>query len=402
MEGGVSDSIVERYLLLGLQIGRHVDGMVDAYFGPPELAAAVDAEPPVDPDALAAAAQALLDELDDGWLRDQVVGLRTYAGVLAGEPGSYADEVEGCYGVRPTHTDEAVFRAAHERLEELLPGDGPLAERYARWDDSIRVPAERIEHVVAAVIEEARAQTRRLVELPEGEGIDLEIVRDKPWLAFCEYRGGLRSRIAVNVDLPISGIELLVLSLHETYPGHHVERCCKDASLVRGRGLLEETIVLVPTPQSLIAEGIATLAPGVLLDGEGGPAFATIVRDSGIDFDLAHARAVRRALQPCGWARVNAALLLHEGGASESETRTYLERWALLTPEWADHMLRFFNEPTSRSYVLTYLAGRELCRAYVAREPDGFMRLLTEQVRVGELLDPNARSYQDGSSAKLL
>jgi len=158
----------------------------------------------------------------------------------------------------------------------------------------------------------------------------------------------------------------------------------------------------VPTPQSLIAEGIATLAPGVLLDGEGGPAFATIVRDSGIDFDLAHARAVRRALQPCGWARVNAALLLHEGGASEAETRTYLERWALLTPEWADHMLRFFNEPTSRSYVLTYLAGRELCRAYVAREPDGFMRLLTEQVRVGELLDPNARSYQDGSSAKLL
>jgi len=398
----VSDSIVERYLLLGLQIGRHVDGMVDAYFGPPELAAAVDAEPPVDPDALAAAAQALLDELDDGWLRDQVVGLRTYAGVLAGEPGSYADEVEGCYGVRPTHTDEAVFRAAHERLEELLPGDGPLAERYARWDDSIRVPAERIEHVVAAVIEEARAQTRRLVELPEGEGIDLEIVRDKPWLAFCEYRGGLRSRIAVNVDLPISGIELLVLALHETYPGHHVERCCKDASLVRGRGLLEETIVLVPTPQSLIAEGIATLAPGVLLDGEGGPAFAAIVRDSGIDFDLAHARAVRRALQPCGWARVNAALLLHEGGASEAETRTYLERWALLTPEWADHMLRFFNEPTSRSYVLTYLAGRELCRAYVAREADGFMRLLTEQVRVGELLDPNARSYQDGSSAKLL
>jgi hypothetical protein len=62
-------------------------------------------------------------ELEDGWLRDQVVGLRTYAGVLAGESVSYADEVEGCYGVRPTYTDEAVFTAAHERLEELLPGD---------------------------------------------------------------------------------------------------------------------------------------------------------------------------------------------------------------------------------------------------------------------------------------
>jgi hypothetical protein len=35
-----------------LRIGRHVDGMVDGYFGPPELAAAVDAEPPVEPRAL--------------------------------------------------------------------------------------------------------------------------------------------------------------------------------------------------------------------------------------------------------------------------------------------------------------------------------------------------------------
>lgn len=111
------NEVVERYLRLGLQVGRHVDGMVDAYFGPPELAPAGD----VDPRTLVAAAEALLDELEDGWLRDQVVGLRTYAGVLAGESGSYADEVEGCYGVRPTHTDEAVFEAAHEQLEELLP-----------------------------------------------------------------------------------------------------------------------------------------------------------------------------------------------------------------------------------------------------------------------------------------
>src|SRR5207247_2664376 len=98
------------------------------------------------------------------------VGVRTYAGVLAGESGSYADEVEGCYGVRPVSTDEAVFAAAHERLEELLPGDGPLAERYERWEASIRVPTEQVERIIAAVIEEARAWTRGLVELPDGEG----------------------------------------------------------------------------------------------------------------------------------------------------------------------------------------------------------------------------------------
>jgi hypothetical protein len=382
----VTELPVERYLRLGLRLGRHVEGIVDAYYGPPELAAAVDAEPPVDPRTLVAEAETLLDELEDGWVRDQVLGLRTYAGVLAGESGSYADEVEGCYGVRPTHTDEAVFTAAHERLEELLPGYRKLAERYANWRNSTLVPSEQVERTLAAVIEEARAWARGVVDLPDGEEIILEIVRDEPWMAYCGYLGDFRSRIAVNVDLPQSALELLRLGIHETYPGHHAERCSKEHVLVRGRGLLEETLVLVPTPQSLVTEGIGELAPEVVLDGEGGAALAAVMQEAGIEFDLAHARAVERALEPCAWAEVNAALMLHEDGSSEAETHAYLERWGLLTPQLADHVIRFLNQPTSRTYIVTYPAGRQLCRAYVAGEPERFRRLLTEQVRVGDLL----------------
>jgi hypothetical protein len=382
----VSGPVAERYLRLGLRIDRHVDGMVDAYFGPPELAEAAAAEPPVEPRALVAEAEALLDELEDGWLRDQVAGLRTYAGVLAGDSRSYSDEVEGCYGVRPERTDEAVFAAAHERLEDLLPGDGALAGRYERWRAATTVPTELVAPTAAAAIEEARTWTRRLADLPEGEGIDLEIVHDEPWLAFNHYLGDLQSRIEVNVDLPITAGELLHLAIHEAYAGHHAERCCKEQVLVRERGLLEETIVLVPTPQSLVAEGIAELAPRLLLDGEGGAALAAVVEDAGIEFDLAHTRAVERAREPLGWAQVNAALLLHEDGAGEAETQAYLERWALLDERYASHLIRFFKEPTSRSYVITYPVGRKLCRAYVGDDPERFRRLLTEQVRVRDLL----------------
>jgi hypothetical protein len=289
--------------------------------------------------------------------------------------------------VRPTYTDEAVFAAAHERLEELLPGDGTLAERYERWQSSSLVPADQVERLIAAVIQEARAWTGRLVELPDGEGVALEIVRDKPWWAFCGYLGALRSRIAVNVDLPLSAIDLLILAMHETYPGHHVERCSKEHLLVRGRGLLEETLVMVPTPQSLVSEGIAKLAPFALLEGDGGSALAAVLHDAGIEFDLVHSLAVVRSLEPCGWAEVNAALMLHEGGASEAEAHAYLERWGLMTSKFAAHVIRFFTEPTSRTYIITYSAGRELCRSYVAGEPERFRRLLTEQVRVRELLE---------------
>jgi hypothetical protein len=375
--------VVERYLRLGLRLGRQVEGLVDAYYGPPELAAAADAEPLAEPGVLAADAQSLLDELEDGWLRDQVAGLRTYAGVLAGEARSYADEVEGCYGVRPEHTDESVFAAAHERLDELLPGAGTLAERHERWERSIRVPSGQVRRVVAAAIEEARAATRSLVDLPDGEGVDLEIVDGVPWMGFCEYLGGLRSRISVNAGLPMSALGLLILVLHETYPGHHAERCVKEQALVRGRGLLEETIVLVPTPQSLVSEGIAGLAPRLLLESEAGEALAAA---TGVDLDLGRALALERALEPCRWAEVNAALMLHEEGADEAEVRAYLERWGLMPPELSAHMLRFFGEPTSRTYVLTYPAGHELCSRWVADEPDRFARLLSEQVRVGDLL----------------
>ncbi|HEX2504884.1 MAG TPA: hypothetical protein VHK22_01635 [Gaiellaceae bacterium] len=379
-------SVSERYLLLGLRLDRHVDGMVDAYFGPAELPTAVEAEPLAEPGALADDADELLAGLPDGWLRDQVAGLRACAGVLAGEPISYADEVERCYGVRPAHTDEAVFAAAHERLGELLPGDGPLPERKEVWERSIRVPADRLERTVAAVIEQARARTRALVDLPEDEGVDLELVTDKPWLAFCDYLGDLRSRIAVNTDLPFSAIELLRLALHETYPGHHTERACKEQLLVRGRGLLEETIVLVPAPQSLVSEGIAELAPELLLGEDGGAPFVAILAEAGVELDLPHALAVEKALEPSRWVEVNAALMLHEEGADETDVQAYLERWALVDGDLAAHLVRFMREPASRSYILTYAAGRELCRSYVAGDPARFRRLLTEQVRVGELL----------------
>ena len=344
-------SPAERYLELGLQIGRHEDGTVDAYFGPPELASAVGAAPLVEPGALIDAAEALLEEIEEGWLRDQVVGLRTYAGVLAGEARSYADEVEGCYGIRPAYTDEAIFTAAHERLEALLPGAGSLAGRLERWEAATRVPAEQVERLVASVIDEARTQTQdHLVELPTGEGVALEIVRDVPWMAYNHYLGDLRGRISVNVDLPMSAIGLLHLVLHETYPWD---------------------------------------------------ALAAVIQDAGIELDLEHALAVERVREPLRWVEVNAALMLHDAGASEADSHAYLADWGLMAPQLADHLIRFITEPTSRSYVIAYPAGRELCRSYVAGGPDRFGWLLTEQVRIRDLLDPQHQPPMDPTAAGL-
>jgi hypothetical protein len=143
--------------------------------------------------------------------------------------------------------------------------------------------------------------------------------------------------------------------------------------------------VLVPAPQSLIAEGIAEMAPSLLLRSDAGPALAAVVADAGVSIDLEHALAVERAAESRRWALVNAALLLHDAGAGEPEVRAYIERWALASPQMSAHWYRFMSRHPSGAYVLTYAAGRDLCRAWVGDDLDRFRRLLSEQVRVADL-----------------
>jgi len=380
------DATVERYLLLGLRLGRHVDGLVDAYYGPPELAAQVGAEDLVAPSRLVADADVLLAELEDGWLGDQARGLRTYAGVLAGEGVSYSAEVEGCYGVRPALGDEAVYAAAHERLDALLPDGESLLDRYTRWRESEAVPDERIVPLVGEVVALFRDRVASIVELPDGEGLQLESVRDEPWWAFNYYEGNLRSRVVVNVDTLTTTDDVTELAAHEVYPGHHTERAVKEQLLVRGRGLLAEAIQLVPTPQSLVAEGIAETGPALVLDDGTRAALSELFEREGLPWDPRRGWEIREARTPLRAVGLDAALLLHEEGASEDEARAYVERWALSTPGQAAQTVRFATDPTWRAYPVTYSAGRRLCGAYVAGDPARFRRLLTEEVRVGELL----------------
>ena len=78
--------------------------------------------------------------------------------------------------------------------------------------------------------------------------------------------------------------------------------------------------------------------------------------------------------------------MLHEDGAGRDDARAYLQRWGLLPEDLARHVVRFITEPSSRTYVIAYPAGLELCQAYAAAAPDNVRRLLTEQVRIGDLI----------------
>ena len=386
--------VVERYLLLGLRLGRHVDGLVDAYYGPPELAQAVEAEALVAASELVADADDLAAEVERsalesqrrGWLADQVGGLRAYAGVLAGEHISYADEVERCYGVRPEPVSEDTYRGVHAHLDELLPGDGSLLERYESWRGSRRVSSERMIPALAALVELLRVKTLRLVDLPAGEAVVVEEVDDAPWWAFNYYGGELRSRVVINAAALTTPFDLVGLAAHEAYPGHHTEHAVKEQLLIRDRGFLEEAIQLVPTPQVVIGEGIAEIGLDLLLDEELEREIEHVLAEHGLEDDLGLALEVDRARRPIRGLGLDAALIIHEHGGTVEEAQAYVERWGLRAPAQAAQAVRFVTDPTWRAYAVTYSAGQKLCAAYVGGDPGRFRTLLTEQVRVADLI----------------
>jgi hypothetical protein len=385
--------VPERYVELGLRLGRHVEGLVDAYFGSAELKASVDAEELRAPDDLARDAAELLWAVEgDGlepsrrkWLHAQLVGLETVARRLAGEEIAFEDEVERCYGVRPERVPEETFEEAHGALDEALPGPGSLSERYQAWREADALAGEKLVGVVDSLLEELRRRTLALVGLPEGEGVHVEYVEDEPWGAFNYYEGELRSRIAVNTDVPMTPPYLAELVAHETYPGHHTERTWKELLLVQQRGQVEESILMIGAPQATVAEGIASLAAEMALGDEQQAVTAEHVRWTGVAYDPELSRAVQHASRPLRHVGTNAALLLHAEGGSVEDARAYLMRWGLTSERRADHALRFITDPVWRTYGTTYTDGYRLCRAFVDGDPARFKRLLTEQLTPADL-----------------
>ena len=384
--------LVERYLLLSLRIGRHIDGFVDFYYGPPELAAKVDGEEPVAPGALAEEAWQLavsIGELADTqrerWLAAQLEGLRTVAERLDGSPLSYEDEVRRCFGVDLDPATEDELAAAHRRLAELVPGTGDLGERYRAWRKEREMPADVVLPAAEALMAELRRRSDELFGLPEGETAHIELVADEPWAAFNYYLGGRRSRVVIATDIPCRADFLADLVAHELYPGHHTQHALKEALLADGRGQLEETIAPVGTPQSLVDEGVAMNGLEIL-----GPdaevACAEILANFGCGYDLELVRAVREAEMPLWRIDDSVSRMIHVEGRDLDEARTFLRRWAMRPADEVEKVIEFATHPTWRSYVVVYETGRRLVEAWCGGDPARFRRLLTEQLSTPDIL----------------
>lgn len=388
-------TLIRDYLMLGLRFDRIEDGYVDSFTGDPALRRAVADEPAPEPAELARQADRLLAELPNvprtaGFTeqRAEFIGahlraLGCAARKFAGEPVGFVDEVAAYFDVRISRGDEDRYRAAHARIDEVLGGSGPLAERMAAHRSADEIPPQRLEECIHAFSSALRDTVRASYPLPDAETIVYEVVTDKPWSGFNYYEGNYRSTVAVNADLKQQMANLPRLVAHESYPGHHTEHCRKEAGLVAGQDQQEQTIFLVNTPQCLMAEGLADLALYAAV-GPGWGRWATeIYADLGLRFEGERAEALSEASAALADVRQDAALMLHDEHRDVDDVVAFLQRWLLIDDTRARQSLRFLSDPLWRAYTSTYVEGYRLLRSWLDDRSAGVG--LTE--RFGRLLD---------------
>ncbi|QKT10653.1 DUF885 domain-containing protein [Rhodococcus sp. W8901] len=408
------DTLVREYLLLGLRFDRLEEGFVDAYTGDPALRRQVDNEPRPDPRTLVGSARALRAELPSAGLTDErtrfldahLTALECSARKFAADDIGFVDEVAAYFDVRIAPGDEERYRDAHRRMDAVLPGPGTLAERMEANRAADRIPPDRLQDCVEAFNSALRDRVRAEYALPEHEQVDYEVVGDKPWSGFNYYLGGYRSTVAINSDLDQHMSNLPRLIAHESYPGHHTEHCRKEAGLV-GAGQLEQTLFVVNTPQCLMAEGLADLALESIVGAGWGTWAQEIYADLGLRFDGERAEELADASSGLLSVRQDAALLLHDRGASADDVAAFLQRWTLSSPERARQSLRFLSSPLWRAYISTYVEGYRLLGGWLAQAPVGperserFRRLLDEPLTPGALRDDTPGALRDDTPGAL-
>ena len=395
------DPIARDYLLLALRLDQRIPGLVDGFFGPASLKAQVDLEPFRSPVRLVADAGDLLRRLDvevagagrREWLALQVRALETHAETLAGVERPYAELVERCFAVAPSAHGDAVFSAARAELDDLLRGREPLLDRLAAWDAGLVVPLERLRADRRLARGRAPPAGGARVRPAPGESLRVSLVRDQPWSGYNWYDGGLRSRVDLNVDLPIRAPELVATVAHETYAGHHLEHAWKEAELVERQAHLEASILVINAPECFLSEGLAEVGRSLLLDADAevellaellARAALPVAPDGATANALARrAIALRAARSRLRAADVDAALMLNAEGRPRGEVMDWLARTALLTPERAAKKLEFLEHPLWRTYVFVYSEGAALLERWLGQVPSGdraarFRRLLVE------------------------
>jgi len=389
----------KEYLLLGLRMDKLIDGFVDAYYGPTELKELVGNEKPLPPKNLLESCKKLQKKLiNEGFIEERVKILEKTLGAIEtslniknGKDLPFLEKVNRLYDIKPELIDDSIFYKLKEKLNSVYQGSGPFLDRFKTFWKKHELTIEKLESKCTRALKLTRDKTYELFPdlLPEGEDISINLVKDKPWNAYNWYLGQTISRIEINTDIPKNCMSVLRLITHEAYPGHHTEHAIKEKRLYIEQKRFEHSILLTPTPEAVISEGIGNTAADVLFSDEekGQLILDELCHDpSNIDLDIIISQY--RAQGNINKITNNLAILAHEDGWSDDELVKYALDFEFMTEKEVRQTLKFIRHPLWSTYVFNYSFGESLIKQKFGTHPTpkDFKMLLTHSILPSDLI----------------
>jgi hypothetical protein len=346
-------------------LSKRVTGLsiVDAYYGPEELAPDRQAENRKSETILqdlSVLSDNIKDEIEQPlrsmYLTTEIHSLQSVVRWMTGEEMSYVEIVENVFGIKPTRFSENEVQDAMKNVETAFsdcPGSD-TRERVEQFRLNGQVQGEDAKNYIEGELQQRakdvgilfRKKVYTLMDATVTDnGIEYKAVTGKPWGGYNYYQGNYRSRNEFNVDRPFSKHGLAAVIYHEYE--HHVSNLWREKAYYDSNWT---DLSIVPlTGRCVISEGTADTAMDFLELGEGTD-------------DSRRMRALTNLSRMCG---MNAALMLNHEQASEDDVVWYLVERTFGKEERIKPSLEFSRPKTKDGkpnlwapYIFNYLKGR--------------------------------------------
>lgn len=368
------NDIAAEYVKLTLNVGQHHNAYIDAYYGPKEWQPTGE---PVELDTLKQLTEQLLIDIKQvqvskeqeqrkEFLQLQLQSVVVFIRQLLKEPLSFEQESIGLYDAVSPEINITELDLVLNKLEQLLPGEQPLHQRYNEFQSQFIIDTTKLDSVFQAAINEARQRTKQHIALPEQESFTVEYVKDKIWSGYNWYKGNSFSIIQLNTDFPIYIDRAVDLASHEGYPGHHVFNSQMEQHLVNNNGWMEYSVYPLFSPISLLAEGSANYGIQVVFNAEDRLKFEQEVLFPLAGLDASKAKKyyeIQALKEQLSYIDNLVAAQYLDGMIETDKAIELLMKYSLVSMQKAQQRIGFIE--ANRAYVINYNLGQDLVRKYV-------------------------------------
>jgi hypothetical protein len=341
-------------------------------------------------DKIAVPSDRLLAERHE-WLRANLVSLRMQLEAKSGTKLPLREEVRLRYGFQPDFEPLSSYDPILERLDKQLPGSGSLSDRIARMRQATIVPADRVLAVQEAALAECRRRAAQHVRIPTGETVEVRWVENSLYPGGNTFKGNGHSVTEFSSDYKWELDQLLWVTCHEIYPGHHVHFATQSAELFHKRGWPEFSISQNYGPTIPGAEAIAEYGVGLTFPIEDRIRF---------ERDVLYPLAGLKMANPDAWrafwtarfdmlgASASVAAAYLDGKLNKEQATQAFIKYRMMTPDGASKILPMIDQ--DGSYVIASDVGwmtidRRLRGRSLSDRWQAFQRVLQEPMTVADL-----------------